>query len=112
LAFRVAVSAKEIRSLYSRFQHIDRNRNGFITPTEFQLIPELSMNPLCERIIAILNRDGSERVDFRAFVQALGAFHPRASRSEKQQCAYLGRRFASPPRPHSPPRSCLPLLRH
>ena len=41
-----AVNAKEIKKLYARFQRLDRSNSGVLTTADFQLIPELSMNPL------------------------------------------------------------------
>ena len=54
------VSKKEIEMLYARFQKLDKSKSGYISAAEFQAIPELSMNPLCHRIIKLFDRDGMD----------------------------------------------------
>ena len=53
------VNFSELQRLYQRFQHLDRNKNGTISADELNSIPELCMNPLSQRIIAILSQEGS-----------------------------------------------------
>jgi len=53
---------------------LDRNQKGFISTSDFQLIPELSMNPLCHRIISLFEKEG-DQVNFRRFVETLSIFH-------------------------------------
>jgi hypothetical protein len=38
-----AVDARDIQKLYKRFAKLDRNKKGYITTADLQLIPELSM---------------------------------------------------------------------
>jgi len=75
--------AAEIQQLFERFTKLDRNQDGLLTTAEFQLIPELSMNPLCHRIIALFDTDGSDQVNFKRFVQTLSLFHPDATHAQK-----------------------------
>jgi len=79
----VSVSARDIKDLYRRFRRLDRTHAGYLTSNEFQLIPELSMNPLCERIIALFDEDRSDRVNFRRFVRTLAVFHPQTPVADK-----------------------------
>jgi len=71
---------REIKKLYKRFRKLDRSGVGglsvclfmlgffislFEQEAEFMHIPELAMNPLSKRIIALFAKDSAERVDFR-----------------------------------------------
>ena len=44
------------------------------------------MNPLCERIVALFDRQASDAVNFRQFVQTLAVFHPQHSHADKRKC--------------------------
>lgn len=44
-------SHQEISALYRRFRTLDRGRKGYITADEFMTIPELSINPLAQRLV-------------------------------------------------------------
>ncbi len=79
-------SARDVKDLYKRFRKLDRNNVGYITSADMQLIPELSMNPLCERIIALFDDDGKDHINFRTFVTTLHIFHPKTSREDKMKC--------------------------
>lgn len=46
--FFVAVSQREIVSLYERFCALDRTGKGFISADEFMGVPEFAVNPLCQ----------------------------------------------------------------
>lgn len=81
-------SAKEIKSLFHRFQKLDRNGSGVLTSNDFQFIPELSMNPLCHRIIAVLDEAGNEQVNFKMFVKAMSIFTGKAKEEEKVKFAF------------------------
>jgi Ca2+-binding EF-hand superfamily protein len=41
----------EIESLYKRFRSLDRGRKGYISAEELMSIPELSINPLAQRLV-------------------------------------------------------------
>jgi len=82
-------SARDIHKLYKRFVSLDRNHKGFISTSDFQLIPELSMNPLCHRIISLFDtKDGSDQVNFRRFVETLSVFTENSSRLQKLKLAF------------------------
>jgi len=80
-------SAAEIQQLYKRFQKLDRKQIGTISAEEFGLIPELAMNPLAARVIALF-QDNTESVNFHRFVQTLSVFSPKASPEEKLKIAF------------------------
>jgi serine/threonine-protein phosphatase 2B regulatory subunit len=63
-------------------------RSGYLSIAELKLIPELSMNPLCPRIIELFNEDGQNHVNFRMFVMTLSAFHASAPTEEKMKVAF------------------------
>ncbi|KAJ4457565.1 putative Calcineurin subunit B [Paratrimastix pyriformis] len=81
-------SQREIQRLYKRFKKLDRSGAGGITESEFLQIPELAMNPLARRVIALFACNTSERVDFREFIHTLSAFGSRADDNVKLQFAF------------------------
>ncbi|GFR51696.1 hypothetical protein Agub_g14140 [Astrephomene gubernaculifera] len=68
----------EIESLYKRFRALDRGRKGYISPEEFLSIPELSINPVAQRLVRCC-----ECPNFTDFVKMVAPFSPRASRDDK-----------------------------
>ncbi len=85
----------EIRRLYARFRKLDTKKTGGITRAELLKIPELSMNPLAQRVISLFrpprgeepSRDGSN-INFRDFLRMLSVFSERATREEKERLAF------------------------
>ncbi|XP_050234977.1 uncharacterized protein LOC126683180 isoform X2 [Mercurialis annua] len=71
-------SQQEIVSLYERFCQLDRNAKGFISADEFLSVPEFAMNPLCQRLLKMV--DG---LNFKDFVAFLSAFSAKASTEQK-----------------------------
>lgn len=47
------VSQAEVESLYRRFRSLDRGLKGYISAEEFLAIPELSINPLAQRVVRL-----------------------------------------------------------
>jgi len=47
-----AVNQAQVEALYSRFRALDRGRKGYITADECLAIPELSINPLAQRMVS------------------------------------------------------------
>lgn len=93
----VTVTAKQIERLYSRFTSLDRNDSGTLSRDDFLRIPELAINPLCERIVHSFFVDSSDdRVNFRQFTKVLATFRTIKknqdtrlnSRAEKLRCEY------------------------
>eukprot|EP00474_Spongospora_subterranea_P009173 CRZ09631.1 hypothetical protein [Spongospora subterranea] len=81
-------TVEEIKSLYERFQRLDKTSSGVISAHDFELIPELSMNPLCHRIIRLFDSSRLDRVNFRDFVRTLWRFSPRCPPDEKLRAAF------------------------
>eukprot|EP00051_Salpingoeca_urceolata_P030120 m.8180 g.8180 ORF g.8180 m.8180 type:complete len:202 (+) comp3159_c0_seq2:891-1496(+) len=72
-------SASQIKSLYGRFQRLDRNHQGAISVADFEKIPELVMNPLMPRIVQSFVQTADEpeaTVNFEQFLKTLSVFLP------------------------------------
>lgn len=70
-------SASQIEKLYSRFAHLDRSNCGALSKTDLLSIPELAINPLCDRLIQMFFSDcdqEDERINFRQFMAVLATF--------------------------------------
>jgi hypothetical protein len=50
---RAAVTQPEVEALYRRFRSLDRGLKGYISAEEFLGIPELSINPLAQRVVRL-----------------------------------------------------------
>ncbi len=77
------LSQPEIKRLYKRFQKLDRNQSGTLEADELMMIPELAMNPLVPRIVAVF-----DAVNFRQFVNNLGVFGPNGTTEAKVDFAF------------------------
>lgn len=93
-----AVTPSQIERLYSRFTSLDRTDCGTLSRDDFLRIPELAINPLCDRIVHAFFADSTDdRVNFRKFMQVLAHFRPinknsvnmLNSREEKLKCLYI-----------------------
>ncbi|KAF8055750.1 CNB1 [Scenedesmus sp. PABB004] len=73
-----AWSQPEVESLYKRFRSLDRGRKGYISAEELMGIPELSINPLAQRLVRQF-----ESVNFLDFARLLAAFSDRAAYEDK-----------------------------
>ncbi len=80
------VSQKDLKRLYKRFQKLDKDNSGTITTDEFLMVPELAMNPLVERVIAIFDINKDESINFKEFIQALSVFSVNGAREHKLRC--------------------------
>ena len=70
--------------MYRRFKKLDRSRAGVITSADLHLIPELSMSPLAQRVIALFTAaDGTDAITFLRFVQTLNKLHPNGHDEER-----------------------------
>eukprot|EP00210_Caulerpa_lentillifera_P001975 g1894.t1 len=76
-------SHDEISVLYRRFRNLDRGRKGYITSEEFMHIPELTINPLAQRIVRMF-----EGVNFLEFCRLLVPFSIRATHEMKVQAIF------------------------
>jgi serine/threonine-protein phosphatase 2B regulatory subunit len=72
------VSQSEVETLYERFRRLDRQRTGFISAEALMGIPELSINPLAQRLVRMV-----ESANFTEFVRVLAAFSSRTPREDK-----------------------------
>lgn len=89
------VTPNQIERLYSRFTSLDRTDCGTLSREDFLRIPELAINPLCDRIVHAFFADSiDDRVNFRQFMHVLAHFRPIKtnsvnklnSREEKLKC--------------------------
>jgi len=71
-------SQREIIALYERFCQLDRTGKGFISADEFMSVPEFAVNPLCQRLLKML-----EGLNFKEFLGLLSAFSARAAQADK-----------------------------
>lgn len=92
-----SVTPNQIERLYSRFTSLDRTDCGTLSREDFLRIPELAINPLCDRIVHAFFADSTDdRVNFRQFMQVLAHFRPIKTtvvnklnnREEKLRCMY------------------------
>lgn len=75
--FLLSVTPNQIERLYSRFTSLDRTDCGTLSREDFLRIPELAINPLCDRIVHAFFADSTDdRVNFRKFMQVLAHFRP------------------------------------
>lgn len=71
------VTPNQIERLYSRFTSLDKNDSGTLSRDDFLRIPELAINPLCDRIVHAFFADSTDdRVNFRQFTKVLALFRP------------------------------------
>lgn len=70
-------SPAQIERLYSRFTALDKSGNGSLSRHDCLAIPELAINPLCDRIVQMFFIDcdeDHERINFRQFMKVLATF--------------------------------------
>ncbi|KAI8802710.1 hypothetical protein BJ742DRAFT_530104, partial [Cladochytrium replicatum] len=79
-------SETQINKLYTRFKQLDKDNSGTISIEEITAIPELAMNPLANRIVAVFDSENRSEISFKQFVAALSVFSRGAKRDEKLQC--------------------------
>ena len=78
-------TANQIERLYSRFTFLDRGDCGTLSRDDFLRIPELAINPLCERIVHAFFADSTDdRVNFRQFMNVLAHFRPIIPKKENK----------------------------
>lgn len=81
-------SPVNVKLLFKRFKHLDKDGTGVISVEDFYSIPELAMNPLIPRITAIFDEHHLDSVNFRQFCSILAIFRPEADRQEKLMFAF------------------------
>ena len=78
---------KEIKSLYKRFRRLDVAQRGTLGEDDLLRIPEVIMNPLAPRMLAMFERNGEGRINFRSFARGLSVFNERATPDVKRDGA-------------------------
>ena len=62
---RFSVDDAEIARLGRRFNRLDANGNGSLSPDELRQIPELARNPLLQRFIDVFDVNKNGEIDFK-----------------------------------------------
>lgn len=65
ISHETGFSAQQIERLYARFTHLDRDSCGSLSKNDLLSIPELAINPLCDRIIEIFFADQQQKQQHR-----------------------------------------------
>ena len=81
-------SELELKRLYRRFKKLDKDGSGTLTTDEFLSIPQLAMNPLLERLIAIFDTNKDEEIEFKEFISALSTFSTKGDKEGKLRFAF------------------------
>jgi serine/threonine-protein phosphatase 2B regulatory subunit len=58
------IDSTEIQKMLHKFGKLDEDESGALSAKEFMQIPELTSNPLVERVIDIFDSDGNGEVFF------------------------------------------------
>ena len=76
IADETGFTAKQIKRLYNRFTSLDKDNTGVLNKQDFLRIPELHVNPLCDRIIEVLIDDNGQdgKLNFRQFAKVFSVF--------------------------------------
>lgn len=74
-------STAQIERLYNRFKSLDVSETGSLSRSDFLRVPELAINPLCDRIVHMFFVDcdeDHERINFKQFMRVLATFRSSA----------------------------------
>ena len=78
------IDSTDIQKMLHKFGKLDEDQSGALSAKEFMQIPELTSNPLVERVIDIFDSDGNgevvriyfpSRSNDSAFSSLTGGFH-------------------------------------
>jgi len=61
------IDSTEIQKMLHKFGKLDEDKSGALSAKEFMQIPELTSNPLVERVIDIFDINGNGEVSFLFF---------------------------------------------
>lgn len=66
----------QIKRLYNRFTSLDKDNTGYLSKQDLLRIPELHVNPLCDRIIEVLIDDygHEDKLNFPEFAKVFSTF--------------------------------------
>lgn len=82
-------TAAQVERLYSRFTSLDKSGIcGSLSRQDFLRVPELAINPLCDRIVHMFFvdcDDDHDRINFRQFMKVLATFRMGRSRNVSRQ---------------------------
>ncbi|KAG9508790.1 Eukaryotic translation initiation factor 5B, partial [Fragariocoptes setiger] len=81
-------SPPQIERLYARFTSLDKGDNGSLSVEDFLRVPELAINPLCDRIVQMFFADcdvDHDRINFRQFMKVLATFRSSKSTRHSRQ---------------------------
>lgn len=88
LADGTGFSGPQVLGLYARFRKLDRASRGAVTRGDLMKIPELSMNPLVERVLTHFGFHEASRINFPDFLRVLAVFK-QGGRSDKTRLQVL-----------------------
>ncbi|XP_063349855.1 calcineurin B homologous protein 2 isoform X1 [Pelmatolapia mariae] len=77
-------SSAHLLRLYDRFESLDRDNRGYLSPDDFEALGGLAMNPIGGRIIDAFFSSGQDTVDFSSFVRILAHFRPADRNRNKE----------------------------
>lgn len=84
-------SPAQIERLYSRFKSLDKSGIcGSLSRQDFLRVPELAINPLCDRIVHMFFvdcDDDHDRINFRQFMKVLATFRSSARPTRSRQAS-------------------------
>ena len=67
---------------------LDKDASGTLEKSEIMALPSINTNPLATRLIAILDTDASQTIDFKEFILGLSAFSSKGNKEEKLKFAF------------------------
>lgn len=81
----------QIERLYERFKSLDKSGIcGSLSRQDFLRVPELAINPLCDRIVHMFFvdcDDDHDRINFRQFMKVLATFRSSAKPTRSRQAS-------------------------
>lgn len=93
----------DVKRVHRRFVALDTLKRGYVTVADLQGLPEVSQNPLGDRICKVfasssgLEEENRNVVDFKEFLKALATFHKSnlSPSKDEEKLRFLFRVFDS-----------------
>ncbi|CAF0920304.1 unnamed protein product [Adineta steineri] len=82
------IDSTDIQKMLQKFGKLDEDKSGALSAKEFMQIPELTSNPLVERVIDIFDSDGNGEVDFTEFIRGMNSFASKGDTQHKLRFAF------------------------